>query len=170
MSAKKKRRKIVVNTNQKTGHCGPDCEKIKSRQLGAPREVFGTRLRTPTLIDVGTELIQDGRFSQLGDECLFEVYASGLCHSTAFDSVLFEQRNLVIVEGNLECTTSRSALVELISYCEEELSIETFIMAIPKKRHDHRIFVSRLTNFLDFELIPPMVGWSEDFVYVSLEL
>jgi len=39
MSAKKKRRKIVVNTNQKTGHCGPDCEKIKNRQLGAPREV-----------------------------------------------------------------------------------------------------------------------------------
>lgn len=170
MSAKKKRRKIVINTNQKTGHCGPDCEKIKNRQLGSPREVFANRLRTPTLIDIDADVKQGERFLELGQECFFEVYASGLCHSSTFDSVLFENRNLVIVEGNVESTSSRSALVELISYCEEELTIETFVMAIPKKRHDHRIFVSRLTNFLDFELVPPMLGWSEDFVYVSLEL
>lgn len=30
--------------------------------------------------------------------------------------------------------------------------------------------VNRLTNFLDFELMSPLIGWSEDFVYVSLEL
>ena len=58
-----------------------------------------------------------------------------------------EQRNLVIVEGNVESTTSRSALVELISYCEDELTIETFIMAIPKKRHDHRIFGNMTPSF-----------------------
>ena len=39
MSAKKKRRKIVVNHNQKTGHCGPDCDKNNYKNLGAPKEV-----------------------------------------------------------------------------------------------------------------------------------
>jgi hypothetical protein len=86
------------------------------------------------------------------------------------DSVLFEHRNTVVVEGSAASTSSKSALVELIGHCEEELGIETFIIAVPKKRHDHRIFVNRLTNFLDFELIPPMADWSDDFLFVSLEL
>lgn len=172
MSAKKKRRKIAVNNQQKTGHCGPDCENNKNRQLGAPRETFATRLRQPTLVDLRDDDLEKEFFSELGQECLFEVYATGLCHPATFDSVLIEHRNLVLVEGRVESTSSRSALVELISYCEDQLNIETFIIAIPKKRHDHRIFVNRLTNFLDFELIPAdsVNGWSEDFVYVSLEL
>jgi hypothetical protein len=82
MSAKKKRRKIVVNTNQKTGHCGPDCEKNKFRQLGAPKEVFVNRLRTPTLVDLSP--VHSPGFSAPGQECCFEVYASGLCHPTSF--------------------------------------------------------------------------------------
>ena len=30
--------------------------------------------------------------------------------------------------------------------------------------------VGRLTNFLDFKMIRPYAGWTEDFIYVALEL
>ena len=80
-----------------------------------------------------------------------------------------------------------------------ELKISTFIIAMPRKRHDHLAYgelfsiirveftalshpfevwstdlcfflVGRLTNFFDFKLICPYAGWAEDFVYVALEL
>ena len=47
---------------------------------------------------------------------------------------------MMVIEGNREATTSRDALVELINFCEEEMNFETFIIAIPRKRHDHREF------------------------------
>merc|ERR1712227_303917 len=36
---------------------------------------------------------------------------------------------------------------------------EGLIFEIPRKRHDHREFVGRLTNFLDFKMIRPYAGW-----------
>jgi len=47
---------------------------------------------------------------------------------------------VVVIEGNREATQSRDALVELINFCEEELQIGHFVIAIPRKRHDHREF------------------------------
>lgn len=168
MSAKKKRRKIIVNSNQKTGHCGPDCDKNNFKNLGAPKEVFINRLATPTLIDI--DLSPKDRLAELGQEAQFEVFTTGLCHATSFDAVLFEHEQMIVVEGSAMATQSKSALVELISYCEDELEMQNFVIAVPKKRHDHRIFVNRLTNFLDFELMMPLIGWSEDFIFVTLEL
>ena len=56
------------------------------------------------------------------------------------DAVLFEHEQMIVVEGSAMATQSKSALVELISYCEDELEIQNFVIAVPKKRHDHRIF------------------------------
>ena len=56
------------------------------------------------------------------------------------DAVLFEHEQMIVVEGSAMATQSKSALVELISYCEDELEMQNFVIAVPKKRHDHRIF------------------------------
>ena len=70
-------------------------------------------------------------------EVHFEVYASGNCHETLYESAHFESDRLVVVEGTREATSCRSALTELIDHCEMELAITTFIIAMPRKRHDH---------------------------------
>lgn len=63
------------------------------------------------------------------------------------EGLIFENEMMMVIEGNREATTSRDALVELINFCEEELNFETFIIAIPRKRHDHREFGKHwLTN------------------------
>ena len=56
------------------------------------------------------------------------------------EGLIFENEMMMVIEGNREATTSRDALVELINFCEEELNFETFVIAIPRKRHDHREF------------------------------
>lgn len=169
MSAKKKRRKsIVVNNNQKQSHCGPECneqEVFKQLFLTKP---FAQRLLTPLLVEIDTEKESHGQ----AEEVTFEVFTPGVCHQTFFEAMLFPRLNetMVVIEGNREATQSRDALVELINFCEEELEVGCFVIAIPRKRSDHREFVGRLTNFLDFQLIQPFGGWTDEFIYVSLEL
>jgi len=171
MSAKKKRRKaaiVQVNPDQKQDHCRIEChEQKKCRQLARNPLPFASRLVTPMLVDV-----DDGRprTSGVDSEVHFEVYAAGNCHETLYESAHFESDRLVVVEGTREATSCRSALTELIDHCEMELRIATFIIAMPRKRHDHLQYVGRLTNFFDFKLIRPYAGWAEDFVYVALEL
>ena len=75
--------------------------------------------------------------SHLYSEVHFEVYAPGNCHETLYESAHFESDRLVVVEGTREATSCRSALTELIDHCEMELAITTFIIAMPRKRHDH---------------------------------
>jgi len=60
--------------------------------------------------------------------------------SSLKEGLIFENEMMMVIEGNREATTSRDALVELINFCEEEMNFETFIIAIPRKRHDHREF------------------------------
>lgn len=170
MSAKKKRRKsIVVNPHQKQNHCGPECrQQERVRELTKPKIPFGQRLNTPLLIDLDSD--KKKPIAEHGEEATIEVYTAGICHQTIFEGLIFENEMMMVIEGNREATTSRDALVELINFCEEEMNFETFIIAIPRKRHDHREFVGRLTNFLDFKMIRPYAGWTEDFIYVALEL
>ena len=60
--------------------------------------------------------------------------------SSLKEGLIFENEMMMVIEGNREATTSCDALVELINFCEEEMNFETFIIAIPRKRHDHREF------------------------------
>jgi len=171
MSAKKKRRKpsiVQVNPEQKQDHCRIECqEQKKCRELARNPIPFASRLVTPLLVDV-----DDGRPRTTGvdTEVVFEVYSAGNCHETIYESAHFVSDHLVVVEGTREATSCRQALTELIDYCEMEFQINTFIIAMPRKRHDHLAYVGRLTNFFDFKLIRPYAGWAEDFVYVALEL
>ena len=64
--------------------------------------------------------------------------------------MLFPRLNetMVVIEGNREATQSRDALVELINFCEEELEVGCFVIAIPRKRSDHREF-GKLDNSMN---------------------
>lgn len=171
MSAKKKRRKIVVNQTMKIGLCGPNCnQRIKSRMLGQPLESFACRLRAPMLITTNPFPSVGSTLPEVGEETSFDVFATGFCHSAEFESLLFNDTKMVVVEGSHEATTSKQAFVELLSYCEDDLELETFIIAIPKRRADHRSTVRNLCHILDFKLVPASSGWNDDFIYLALEL
>ena len=62
-------------------------------------KVFINRLATPTLIDI--ELSPKDRLAELGQEAQFEVFATGLCHATSFDTDL-NFANLGNSKNNLE--------------------------------------------------------------------
>lgn len=169
MSAKKKRRKIVVNPAlAKVGECGPNCKKTQmANKLLAEddkREKFLTRLQAPSLIQIGTEILPE-----FGEEITIDVYVHGVCHALTIECVFFEKHKVVVIEGSSEATASKQALVELLSFCEDELEFESCMMAIPKKRSDIRGTVRNLCQFLDFELIPAAAGWSEEFLYLVME-
>jgi hypothetical protein len=175
MSAKKKRRKsIVVNNNQKQSHCGPECKEQETFKQLFLNKPFAQRLLTPLLVELETETVTAAVGHGAAEEVTFEVFTPGVCHQTYFEGLIFpgggRGGRVVVIEGNREATQSRDALVELINFCEEELEICHFVIAIPRKRHDHREFVGRLTNFLDFSMMVPFGGWTDEFVYVSLDL
>lgn len=169
MSAKKKRRKIVVNSAlAKVGECGPNCKKTQmANKLLAEddkREKFLTRLQAPSLIQIETTILPE-----LGEEITIDVFVHGGCHALSFECMFFENQKIVVIEGSSEATASKQALVELLSFCEDELEFESCMMAIPKKRSDIRSTVRNLCQFLDFELIPAAAGWSEEFLYLIME-
>ncbi|CAG5113606.1 Oidioi.mRNA.OKI2018_I69.chr2.g7696.t1.cds [Oikopleura dioica] len=171
MSAKKKRRKIAVNPAlAKVGECGPQCKK---RQMANKmimdndkRQSFSNRLQAPTLVTLDEP---GALLPELGEETAIDVNVHGVCHALQFECLLFEKAKVIVVEGNSEATASKQAFVELLSFCEDELQYQSCMMAIPKNRSDLRTTVRNLCQFLDFELIPPAAGWSEDHIYLALD-
>ena len=98
------------------------------------------------------------RIKNLICELVPKVYSAGNCHETIYESAHFVSDHLVVVEGTREATSCRQALTELIDYCEMEFQINTFIIAMPRKRHDHLAYGKSATFWLisydwAFELI-----------------